>query len=431
MSFSFLPIVLLFICFLTGMPAAFALIIATIPYFLLNDAVSLTVIIQKMVANTESASLMAIPFFVVAGSIMSYSGVTKRLMKLADLLVGQFTGGLGQVNVLLSVMNGGISGSGAADAATDCKILVPEMIKRGYSKSFSGAVTAASCCITPIIPPGVGLIVYAYICQVSAGRLLLSGWIPGILLCIFQMIVVYVVAKKRGFKPSREKMGSLSEIAKATIDALWALVIPFGLILGLRFGVCTATEGGAIIAVYSLIIGIFVYKEIKWKHIPEILLDAVVSTATVMLILCASSVFGFYLSFEGIPQALSNVVISISGGNKYIFLLLVNILFLFLGMFMDGTAAMIILGPLFAPIAMQIGIDPIHFGIIVVLNITLGGITPPFGMYLYLVGAAIHEKVDNIARDLLPFIFVCVIVLLLVTYVPSFSLFLPNLVYGV
>lgn len=427
---NFLPILILFVCFISGMPAAFALIIATIPYFLITDGVSLSIIIQKMVANTESMSLMAIPFFVVAGSIMTYSGVTSRLMKLAELLVGHLTGGLGQVNVLLSVLNGGISGSGAADAATDCKILVPEMIKRGYSKSFSGAVTAASCCITPIIPPGVGLIVYAYICQVSAGRLLLSGWLPGLLLGAFQMIVVYLVSKKEGFKPSREKIGSLQEIGRAIVDASWALVIPFGLILGLRFGICTATEGGAIIAIYSLIIGVFVYKEIKWEHIPTIMLDAVLSTATVMLVLCASSVFGFYLAFESIPQALSNIVISFSGGNKYLFLLLVNILFLFLGMFMDGTAAMIILGPLFAPIAATLGIDPIHFGIIVVLNITLGGITPPFGMYLYLVASAIKDSVDNIAKALIPFVVVCVIVLLLVTYVPAFSLVIPNLVYG-
>lgn len=300
---NYLPVILLFLGFLSGIPAAFALIISTIPYFILNKGVSLTVIIQKLVSNTESVSLMAIPFFVVAGSIMNYSGVTKRLMKLAELLVGHLTGGLGHVNVLLSTLMGGISGSGAADASMQSKLLVPEMIKRGYSKSFSGAVTAASCCITPIIPPGVGLIVYSYICQVSAGRLLLSGWIPGLLLCIAQMILVYFISKKNNYKPSREKIGSIKEILKATGEAFWALIIPFVLILGLRFGICTATEGGAIIAVYSLFIGIFVYKETKWKQIPKILLDALLSTATVMLILCASSVFGFYLSFERIPQA--------------------------------------------------------------------------------------------------------------------------------
>ncbi len=425
-----IPLIILAICFVVGVPIAFSLVLAVVPYFLMQPGVGLVGIVQKMIANAESTSLMAIPFFVMAGSIMNYSGVTKRLMNLANLLVGHLTGGLGHVNVLLSTLMGGLSGSGAADASMECKLLVPEMERHGYSRAFSGAVTAASCVITPIIPPGVGLIVYSFICQVSAGKMLCAGYIPGILLCVAMMLVVYLVSKKAGYKPNREHMGSRKEILRAIVDAAWALAIPFVLVLGLRFGVCTATEGGAIIAVYALFVGVFVYKEIKWEHIPKILLDAVLSTATVMLIMCASNAFAFYLSWERIPQALSSIVIQISGGNKYVFLLMVNALFLFLGMFLDGTAAMIILGPLFAPIAALLGIDPIHFGIVIVLNITLGGVTPPFGMYLYLVAGTIREKVEAIVKELWPFLLASIIVLLLITYVPQLVTWIPNLVYG-
>lgn len=429
MSINLIPLIILGICFVLGFPIAFSMLLAVIPYFFVNSSVGLVSIIQKMIANTESTSLMAIPFFVMAGSIMNYSGVTQRLMNLADLLVGHLVGGLGHVNVLLSTLMGGLSGSGAADASMECKLLVPEMVKRGYSKPFSGAVTAASCVITPVIPPGVGLIVYSFICQVSAGKILCGGYVPGLMLCASMMIVVHVVSKKRGYKPSRERMGTWKEIGKAVGSATWALIIPFVLVLGLRFGVCTATEGGAIIAVYALFVGVFVYREITWKVVPKILLDAVLSTATVMLIMCASNAFAFYLSWERIPQALSAIVIHISGGNKYLFLLMVNILFLFLGMFLDGTAAMIILAPLFAPVATLLGINPVHFGIIIVVNITLGGITPPFGMYLYLVAGTIHEKVDAIAKDLIPFIVASIIVLLIITYIPPLVMFIPNLVY--
>lgn len=429
MSMSFIPIIILAICFVVGLPVAFSLILAVVPYFFMQSGVGIDSIVQKLVANTESTSLMAIPFFVMAGSIMNYSGVTSRLMKLADLLVGHLTGGLGHVNVLLSTLMGGISGSGAADASMECKLLVPEMVRRGYSKSFSGAVTAASCVITPIIPPGVGLIVYSFICQVSAGKMLCAGYIPGLMLCVAMMLVVHIVSKKRGYLPSRKKRGSVKEILKAMGEASWALVIPFVLVLGLRCGVCSATEGGAIIAVYALFVGVFIYREIKWEHVPKILLDAVLSTATVMLIMCASNAFAFYLSWESIPQTISKFVIQISGGNKYLFLLMVNILFLILGMFIDGTAAMIILAPLFAPIAKILGVDPVHFGIVIVLNITLGGITPPFGMYLYLVAGTIREKIETIIKDIMPFIFASITVLLLITYIPQLVLLIPNLIY--
>lgn len=422
------PLLILFACFLMGLPIGFSLIISVIAYFAADPYLSFNIIIQRMVSSTESVSLMAIPFFVTAGAIMNYSGISARLMALADALVGHLTGGLGQVNVLLSTLMGGVSGSGAADAAMECKLLVPEMEKRGYDPGFSAAVTAASACITPIIPPSVALVVFAFICGLPTGKLLCAGYLPGILLCLCQMFIVYRISKKKGFRPSREKMASASELWRLIRQGIWALFLPFGLILGLRIGFFSATEGGALMCVYSLLVGMFVYKELKPKHIPIIIRDAVISTASVMIILCAANVFSYYLSWERIPAQLSEFIIGFAK-NKYVFLMLVNVLFLLLGMFLDGTASMIILAPLFTPIAISLGIDPIQFGLIIALNISIGAITPPFGLYIYVVSSTLEIRTERVIKSLIPFIFGALIVLLLVSYVPWITTFIPNLVY--
>lgn len=422
------PLLILLACFLMGLPIGFSLILSVIAYFASDPYLSFNIIVQRMVSSTESVSLMAIPFFVTAGSIMNYSGISARLMALADALVGHMTGGLGQVNVLLSTLMGGVSGSGAADAAMECKLLVPEMEKRGYDPGFSAAVTAASACITPIIPPSIALVVFAFICGLPTGKLLCAGYLPGLLLCLSQMFIVHRISKKRGFKPSREKMASSAELWKLVKAGAWALFLPFGLILGLRIGIFSATEGGALMCVYSLLVGMFIYKELKPKHIPIIIRDAVLSTASVMIILCAANVFSYYLSWERIPAQLSEFIIGIAG-NKYVFLLLVNVLFLILGMFLDGTASMIILAPLFTPIAVSLGIDPIQFGLIIALNIAIGAITPPFGLYIYIVSSTLEMRTERVICSLIPFILAALGVLILVSYVPWITTCIPNLVY--
>lgn len=422
------PLLILLACFLMGFPIAFSLLASVIAYFALDPYMSLTILVQRMVASTESVSLMAIPFFVTAGAIMNYSGISSRLMALADALVGHMTGGLGQVNVVLSTLMGGVSGSGAADAAMECKLLVPEMEKRGYDLGFSAAVTAASACITPIIPPSVALVIYAFICGQSTGKMLCAGYIPGFLLCASMMIVVHILSKKNGYLPSREKAATRKELWKLAKEGIWALFLPFGLIMGLRIGIFSATEGGALMCIYSFVIGMFVYKELKWKHVPTIIIDAVVSTASVMIILCAANVFSYYLSWERIPALLSDTIINLSS-SKYVFLLLVNVLFLILGMFLDGTASMIILAPLFTPIAASLGVSPIQFGIILALNVAIGAITPPFGLYIYIVSSTLHMKTERVIVSLVPFILCALVVLLLVTFIPQITLLIPNLVY--
>jgi len=426
---TFLPIILLAILFVLGVPVAFALIIGCIPYFLSDPFLSVQVIVQKLITNTESVSLMAIPFFITAGSIMNESGITEKLLNLADALVGHFVGGLGQANVLLSTFMGGISGSGAADIAMECKVLVPEMEKHGYDKGFSAAVTAASGCITPIIPPGVGLVVYACTVEVPVGKLLMAGYVPGILMCIGMMIVVHFISKKRGYKAVREHMVPFRQIMKMVGQSLWALFLPLVLIMGLRFGVFTATEGGALMAVYSLIIGKFVYKKLDLKKLPKIMLDAALSTATVMLIMCGAKVFSYYLSWARLPHIMTTAIMSVAN-NKYLFLLFSNLLLLVMGMFMDAMPCMIVVAPLLAPIANEMGINMIQFGIIMVLNSAIGAITPPFGNYIFQTAGILKIKTQLLYKELIPFVIVCLVVLLLITYVPWLSTIVPHLVYG-
>lgn len=421
--------ILLVLLFVIGVPVGFALIICVVPYFAIESSIPMQVVIQRFIASTESVSLLAIPFFIAAGSIMTYSGITEKLLNLADLLVGHIPGSLGHVNVLLSTMMGGLSGSCAADAAQDCKILVPEMIKKGYDKPFCAAVTAASSLITPIIPPGIGLVVYAYCTDTSVGKMFASGYLPGALMCITMMMLVAYLAKKRNYPRQREHMASPREIGKGFLDSLWALGLPVLLIVGLRFGVFSATEGGAMCALYSLVVGKFVYKTIKKEHLIPILKDAVLSSCTVMLVMCAANIFSYFLSWESIPQAISTFLAG-AVSNKYAFLLMVVALFLVIGMFMDGTAAMIVIAPIFAPVVRALGIDMVHFGLVMVMCCAIGAITPPFGVVIYLIAPMLRIKVSDFIKELMPFIAVLILCVIIVVFVPELSTFIPNLLYG-
>ena len=415
--------------FILGIPCSFAMMLVCIPYFLSDPYIQATVITQKLLASCESQSLMAIPFFITAGAIMNYSGISEKLMEFADGLVGHLTGGLGHVNVRISTLMGGVSGSGAADCAMECKILVPEMLKYGYSKPYSAAITAATACITPIIPPGINLVLFACLCECSVGRLLAAGYIPGFLLCIAFMVLNHFISKKRGYVGGRKKMMEGKKLVKIFLSSLWALFLPFGLIMLLRFGVCTATEGGVMMAFYSIFVGKFVYKKLDLRRMPQILLEAVNSTAPVMLILCAANLFSYYMSWENVPSTLTKLLLTLTG-NKYLFLLLCNILFLIIGCFMDAMAAMIVIAPLLAPVVRALDINIIHFGLMMCFNVGLAAITPPFGTYIFLVSGLLKMKTSEMIRDLWPFIGVAIIVLLLVTYVPWFSTFIPDLMYG-
>ena len=422
-----LPIILLFVLFFLNVPICFALFTSTFFYFIfINTNTYPDLILQVFVNSAQSFPLLAIPFFIMAGAVMNYSGISSRLMGVAEVLTGHMKGGLAQVNVLLSTLMGGISGSANADAAMECKILVPEMTKRGYSKEFSAAITAASSAITPVIPPGINLIIYSLIANVSVAKMFIAGYVPGLAMCISLMITVYFIAKKRGYKPIREKRASSKEILKVLKDSFWALFLPFGIIMGMRMGFFTPTEAGGVAVFFCFLVGFFVYKKLKLHHIPVILMETVKSTGAVMIIIASAKVFGYYMTLERIPQFITNSLMDFTD-NKFVLLMVINLLLLFVGMFIEGGAALVILAPLLVPAVKALGVNPLHFGVIFIVNIMIGGLTPPFGSMMFTVCSIVGVRLEGFIKEVWPFIVALLVVLFVVTYSESIALFIPNL----
>lgn len=424
---SYLPVILLFILFALKIPVAICMLMVTFFYFsFMNDTMPVILVVQKMVSSNESFTLLAVPFFVTIGVIMNYSGISKRLMKFCDQLTGHWTGGLAHVNVLLSTLMGGISGSASADAAMQCKILVPEMERNGYDRAYSAAITGASSLISPIIPPGISLIVYAVLTNASVGKMFMGGYVPGILMCAGLMIAVCITAKGKGYKAHREKRATAREILASLRECIWALMMPLLIIVGIRFGFFTPTEGGTVIIVLCVVVGAFIYKELKWKDVPKILLEAAISTCSIMFVITSASVFGYYLSWERIPQQLTAAIVGFTS-SPVVFLIIVNLFILILGMFLEGTAMLLIVTPLLYPTAVSMGIDPIHFGLVIIVNQAIGGITPPFGSIMYLCSSLCKVSILDFCKKSWPFILALLIVLLIITYFPQLVLFLPNM----
>lgn len=424
---SLLPVIVLFVLFFLNIPVAFALMGASLFYFIfINTSMPMEMVIQQFVTAVESFPYLAVPFFIMVGSVMNYSGISGALMDFADVLVGHTKGGLAQVNVLLSAFMGGISGSANADAAMQSKILVPEMVKKGFSKPFSAAITAASSAISPVIPPGTNLILYALIANVTVGDMFLAAYMPGIMMTIVLMIAVHFISVKRDYKPSRAKMSSPGEIFRQLIKSIWALIIPFGIIMGMRLGVFTPTEAGAVAVLFSVIVGFFIYKELKPSHLPMIFMDTVKGTGAVMAIIASAKVFGYYLTLERIPQMITEFMVNMTD-SPIVILLVINLLLLFVGMFLEGGAALVILAPLLVPAVKTFGIDPIHFGMIFIVNIMIGGLTPPFGSMMFTVCTIVGVKIEDFLKEVWPFIIALLVVLVLLTYSEGIALFTYNL----
>ncbi len=422
------PIALLFVLFFLKIPVAFAMLMASAVYYLFSpDSMNITMMIQKMITANSSFTYLAIPFFTCAGVIFNYSGISRRLMNLAECLVGHMTGGLGHVNIVLSALMGGLSGSANADAALETKMLVPEMERLGYGRAFSCVVTAASSCITPIIPPGIILILYASASNVSIGRIFAAGYLPGLVMMVSLMVLTYFISKKRNYRPSREKRATAGEFGRTAVDAIWALFVPFGLVMGLRFGMFTPTEAGAVCIVYSILVGAFIYKELKLADFPKIIMESVTATAGVMFILTGAQAFSSYLTWERLPNAISEFMIS-NINSPIAFLLMVNLLLLIIGCFFDGGAAMILLAPLLVPAAQVLNIDLIHFGIILSINLTVAGFTPPFGSMMFVTTSIAGVKIEDYTKEAIRYIGCMIFVLLMVTFIPQLSLLVPNLI---
>ena len=331
-----LAIIILLICLFFKVPVFVSIMAGCVTYFSLTPGIPQLIVTQRIVSGTESIPLLAVPFFVCAGVYMNYSGVTERIMNFCSVVTGRMTGGLAQVNVLLSTLMGGLSGSNLADAAMEAKMLVPEMEKKGFSKAFSSVVTATSAMITPLIPPGIGMIIYASVTGVSVGKMFISGLGVGAILCIAMMILVHIVSKKRGYKPIRTEKLPAREVAGSVKQAFFPLCLPIIIIGGIRIGMFTPTEAGAVAIVYSLILG-FCYRKMNAKNLIAGIKETVLTTASIMLIVGAASALSWIFTKEQIPQALTTFMLT-HISNKYLFLLIVNVFLIFVGMFVEGNA---------------------------------------------------------------------------------------------
>lgn len=406
-------------------PVWASLLIVSIGYMILEGSGGGAQVIQRLTSGLDSFPLLAVPFFILAGVIMAGGGVAERLMGFATTLVGHVRGGLGQVNVLNSLFIGGMSGSANADAAIDAKVLVPIMRKQGYTNAFASAISVASGSISPILPPSIGLILYGVLGNVSIGDLFIAGVIPGILIAVALSITVWVLARMNDFPRANDHRPTLKQIWTGFRRSFGALLMPVLLLVGLRLGIMTPTELGAVLVVYSLVLSMFVYKRITWRDIPRLLREAVLTTGIVMIIIAAASVFGIVVAYERIPSVLSEFLLGISE-NPMVLLLVINLILLVLGIFLESSSLMIILVPALAPLAQQLGIDPVQFGVIIVLNLSIGSLTPPVGTVVYTVAAITKVSIAAFTRAFIPMFIALVAVLLAVTFIPALTTWLPT-----
>ncbi len=429
MLVDWVPGMLMLLLFALNTPISFAIAISALSFFLIDGDVPLNIFVQKMVTATDSYPLLAIPFFVLAGAIMNKAGITRRLLLLADALVGHLTGALAQMCTVLATLLGGLTASSSADAAMLAKVLGPEMVRAGYSAAFAAVITSCSAIIASLIPPSIGLILYGYIADVSVGRLFVAGVVPGLLIAASLMIVTFFIARRRGYLPVRAHFAGGAQLRQSLLNALWALSIPVFIVVGIRYGIFTPTEAGAITVIYTILVGKFAYRSLRLRDLPRILRETALDTSSVMLMICAASAFGFYLAWERIPPQMASWLVSLTRDPTTL-LLFINAALIVLGTAVEGTSALIILTPILAPILAKLGIDPVHFGIVLVTNLTIAGITPPVGQMMVISSQVLRVPMEHYAIEVLPFLGAMLLVLLLLTLVPQLSLFLPNLVYG-
>ena len=408
-------------------PVFVAVLGGSLIYFLMNPDINSLIFAQQMILGTEKISLLAIPFFVCAGIVMNYTGVTKRIMDFCEIVTAHLPGGLAQVNVLLSTVMGGLSGSNLADAAMEAKMLIPEMTRKGFSLSFSSVVTAASSMITPLIPPGIAMILYGCIANVSIGKLFISGIGVGSLLCISMMILVGVISKKRNYGALTQEKLTYDKVMRALKPAFLPLLLPIIIIGGIRIGIFTATEAGAVAILYAVLLG-FIYRDMKASDLVRSLKETVASTSSIMLIVSAASVYSWILTRERVPQMLTEWMLQ-TIDSKFVFLIAVNIFLLFVGMFIEGNASMIILVPLLAPIAAQYGVNEIQFAMIYIFNNAIGALSPPMGTLMFVTCSISKCPTAAFIKEAIPFYILLAIDLLLITYCEPFTTFLVNLVY--
>lgn len=407
-----------------GVPVAFCLGFTSLAALFLLDE-PLIILAQRMFTGMDSFSLMAVPFFVLAGELMNRGGTTRRLIDFANVLVGRIPGGLAHTNIVASMFFGGISGSAVADAAAMGTILVPGMVRKGYTPGFSAAVTAASSTMGPIIPPSIFMVIMGVTTGLSIGGLFAAGIVPGLMLGLSMMALSYFIAKRRNY-PREDAPVTLRRFGHDLLGAFPALIAPVIILGGILLGVFTPTEAAAVAVLYALLLGMLLYRELSWRDLFEVLTSSGVTTAVLLMIIGMANIFSWVLAAEEVPQKIAEAMLTITT-NPYLILLLINVFLVFIGMFLEGGAAIIILAPTLLKVAVTVGIDPLHFGLMMVLNIVVGLLTPPLGVCLFVVCGVTGLSLGRITKAVMPFLMVEFAVLLLVTYVPSLILAIPRM----
>lgn len=424
MMILFLPLFLVFL--FVGVPVFFAMLAG--PGLILwgiGQERDIAFLYRNIYNGIDSFPLMAIPFFMLAGELMNRGGITRRLVDFAQVMMGHFRGGLAHVNILSSMLFAGLSGSAVADTSALGSMLIPAMEKNGYTRRFAAAVTAASSVIGPIIPPSGIMIIYAYVMGESVAALFLGGMIPGIMVGVGLMIVTGYLAKKNDF-PVASKRATWRERLGAAARAFFPLLTPVIILGGILAGVFTPTEASAVAVAYALIISIFMLKTMTWGDLPEVLVRAALSSTVVLLLVGAAMAFKAIVGLSHLPEILAGWVLSLSS-NPLVLLFLINILLFIIGMFLDAGPAIIILGPILAPIFIEMGVHPVHFAIIMSVNLTVGLVTPPMGLVLFVASSISGVRVESLAKTILPFLAVEILVIFMITYIPPISLFIPEL----
>lgn len=410
---------------LLTVPIGFSLGLSTLVTIIYADVTSIQYLAQSLVASTDSFPLMAVPFFILAGEIMGKGGISERLFKFANVFVGNFTGGFAMAAVITCMFFAAISGSGPATVAAVGGVMIPAMVGFGYEKKFATAVVVSAGALGIIIPPSIPMVLYGVSGSVSIGDMFIAGILPGTLIGIVMIAWSYIYSKKQGYKGNGEKF-TLKRAWTGLNEAKWAILVPVIILGGIYGGIFTPTEAAVVAVVYAAIVSLFIYKELNFKNFPAVIKDAALTSATILIIIGTANAFGKILTLEQIPTMVADALLSISS-NPLIILLLINILLLFVGCFMDTSAAVIILTPILLPIAINIGIDPIHFGIIMIVNLAIGFITPPVGVNLFVGSGISGLSIETLSKAVLPFLISMLLSLMVITLIPELTLFLIQL----
>ena len=409
-----------------GMPVAFAVGVASLVFFLTSDTIPAQIGVQRIASATQSFPLLAVPLFVLAGNLMNESGITDRIISLAKVLTGWITGGLAQVAIVVSALMGGVSGSAVADAAMEARILGPAMLQQGFSRGFSSAVIAVGSLITATIPPSIGLILYGFLGNVSIGKLFIGGVVPGLLMTLVLMGTTWVIARRRGYGPDVKAFPGFRELLREVNHSKWALLFPVFLVIGIRFGIFTPSEVGAFAVVYAIVVGVLFYRELDWQAFNNALRHSVHDIGMIMLIIMLSAMIGYVISLEQVPAHAAEWIVGVTQ-NQQVLLSMLIVFILLLGMFLESTVIVLLLTPILVPIVIKAGIDPVHFGLVMMTATTLGSMTPPVGVAMFTVCGLLKTPLDEYTKEAIPLIAAVVALIFAMAFMPGIVMFLPNL----